>query len=68
MSTGQWLPIETAPKDGSRFLAILKNGEYEIMYLNEKMHQWSSNGRYVFGFIDNALAWMPLPPPPGESP
>lgn len=75
----EWQPIETAPRDGTKFLAALSNGWLLIM------HEVSGrDGSYLWyatqGNIDVpimrthrgehpnrpiATHWMPLPEPPG---
>jgi len=62
----QWLPINSAPKDGTKFLALMRTSNIEIAF--------HTNGEYG-GFRVDAYAppminedwmeyWMPLPKPP----
>ena len=60
----QWLPIETAPKDGTEILAILKGqiGAQVIFYdFGEWLTSWDE-----FRLLgdDTPTHWMPLPLPP----
>lgn len=64
-----WLPIETAPKDGTRVKLLTQGGKEDIGY-------WSNYPRYnpdnlpgewstEFGNCDTPIThWMPLPEPP----
>lgn len=60
-----WQPIETAPRDGTKFLAIEKNFP-EVVFIcffgkhTPYIADWKSDdGEIVFPF-----KWMPLPKPP----
>jgi len=62
-----WQPIETAPRDGTRLLLLLGNGEVFSgwaqhsggFYRNQRFHTDGSD----IGFI-NPTHWMQLPAPP----
>lgn len=72
--SGEWQPIETAPKDGSLFLGIARAG---------LRNQWISQCKWVgpdkryptakldwFMGVDGwpqPSHWMPLPKPPSDS-
>jgi hypothetical protein len=75
-----WRPIETAPKDGSWFVVVCVDGEYEVGRYDPSMYD-----RYVpvegglyrkeqevgyewrgFNNIHRATHWMPLPSPPSD--
>ena len=60
MTTMEWQPIETAPKDGRLILAW---EEPEITY---RLTFWgNSEWRYYpFGVECSPTHWMPLPDPP----
>lgn len=53
-----WQPIETAPKDGTRFLAYRKSIYPVVCFWNEK-----HLGTREWGFhpLENPTHWMPLP-------
>lgn len=67
-----WQPIETAPKDGTRFLATgggLAN-EIEVASWNDRVGAWNTES-YTLEDWDNQTEgysrpahWMPLPKPP----
>ena len=77
-----WQPIETAPKDGTRFLGYIPEGinldrdnedkpEYIEHFL--PVHWWGGNKWYEPQFKvssvligDRVTHWMPLPEPPKE--
>jgi len=75
----EWQPIDTAPKDGTKFLAALSSGWILIMHEvqgRDGLYQWyATQGntdvpimRTHPGTLPNrpiATHWMPLPPPPG---
>lgn len=64
-SRDEWLPIDTAPKDGSRFLATSKGCEVHVYY-------WRSGGfddwclEYANHVGWRPTHWRPLPTPPKE--
>ena len=74
---GEWQPIETAPKDGSYFLAANHAGAWVAMWLPFAAsgfkfdHPWRSvmlNHNHIPSAHRTAPThWMPLPPPPGEA-
>ena len=58
----QWLPIDSAPRDGS---CILGYGPYgvEISYYNKQRIEWESHcGTRLLELTH----WMPLPEPPKD--
>jgi hypothetical protein len=57
-----WQPIETAPRDGTPFLAHDAYGEFQIVRMDEGMFRSYETGRRV-----DLDAWMPLPAPPVKS-
>ena len=69
---GGWRPIETAPKDGTEYLLITKDGRQYVggyrlgtfgePQLHEVAWRCSSSGRF-----SNPTHWQPLPAAPGES-
>ena len=58
----RWLPIETAPKDGSKFLAWRRHSTIPlIVFYNAEYDQYECNdGNLVFSLTH----WMPLPEAP----
>ncbi len=61
-----WRPIETAPKDGSEFIAIYgrQQNVMQIVRWNALHAFWQCKGEPVIGFTANATAWKPLPAAP----
>jgi hypothetical protein len=59
----RWRPIETAPKDGTKFLAIEKDNAISVVMAGE-----SYDGDFVWYNMEMihvvATHWMPLPNPP----
>jgi len=77
---GPWLPIETAPKDGTRILLFREGQQYVGRWYpvyetwgvaaQREPGEWgsfTSIGECRVGqvkFWDGPTHWMPLPPPP----
>ena len=67
----EWKPIETAPKDGSRFLAWHKGNVHFFRWQDFKDGSdapvgWRDNFIYVYpeGDANGPTHWMPLPKEP----
>lgn len=76
----EWRPIETAPTDGTEFLAYdAKAGKMDVAYAASikmdggdffRVYAVQSDGEYgpsddEFGYASNSIThWMPLPKPP----
>jgi hypothetical protein len=68
----EWLPIETAPKDGSRVLILLDaRPPYERAEYPNCPRYMQDIGRFLMGdwaynlmVSSSPTHWMPLPPPP----
>lgn len=61
-----WQTIESAPKDGTNFLAIYgvaDDGTYWIVFWNGKFFECVSGGYQV----EHATHWQHLPEPPVQS-
>lgn len=58
----EWLPIETAPKDGKTILAFL-DSDICIVYWDKRYGSWREAGTHEF-LEDYFTHWMPLPKPP----
>ena len=63
----KWKPIETAPRDGTRFLAIEKDNSISVVMAGE-----SYDGDFIWYNMEMihviATHWMPLPTPPTNEP
>lgn len=67
----EWMPIETAPKDGTEFLAWWPHLERQAVTYWAKSTRWGANW---FAYVCKSSAprnmsakpshWMPLPPAP----
>lgn len=60
-----WMPMETAPKNGSLFLAYMGVGDIEIARYDIDRSEWRIDAyqppRIAKSWME---AWMPLPEPP----
>ena len=65
MTQNQWQPIETAPRDGRRFLLSTKHAsEWQgmfVAYWNKSEEEWFFTPEH---YVGNPTHWMPLPQPP----
>lgn len=61
---GGWLPIETAPKDGARFLAWRKHATRPLIARYWKDFDWfeDEDGVHLY----HLTHWQPLPTPPKD--
>lgn len=61
---GGWLPIETAPKDGTRILVWRKHATRPLIARYQKDFEWfeDEDGVHLY----NLIYWQPLPNPPKE--
>lgn len=60
--TQEWMPIETAPKDGQKVLAAFK-GQFDwVIFVG---YATANNGVFCPNHA-RPTHWMPLPPPPKD--
>ena len=54
----KWLPIETAPKDGTDVLVLLDSSGEPVVHIAwwRSREEWESNGRYCSGW-DSVEEW-----------
>jgi hypothetical protein len=70
---GDWMPIETAPRDGTRILTwdgirVREVSWWDAWYGDERIPGWMiANSDEEYGHYVNATHWMPLPSPPPRS-
>lgn len=62
--SAQWQPIATAPKDGTRFLALMAIGDVEIVKYDEEGGWWLNAYAPPMILESWMTHWMPLPPTP----
>lgn len=55
-----WCPIESAPKDGSKFIYLNSDQEVMVTYWHPLYKMWSVN----ITNDSNITHWQPLPDPP----
>ena len=72
-----WKPIETAPKDGSEFLACSQSGQVFLVWFSDMgyfipiqpwiLREWRDYGGIPFNtpVLHRLWKWMPLPSAPG---
>lgn len=72
--SGVWLPIETAPKDGTSVLLFMAGGDGEDPNRTIAVGMWDKFDYCTMGWLmeagDGWLSpshWMPLPTPPAAS-
>jgi hypothetical protein len=58
--TTGWQPIETAPRDGTKFLCWVPRGPYEGISIN----RWKEGYWWCTSRANPPTHWMPLPEPP----
>jgi len=58
-----WLPMATAPRDGSEILCFTVTGDYEIAHWLLATHCWVSKR----GILVEPSCWMRLPNSPARS-
>lgn len=61
-----WRPIDTAPQDGTLFLAYAPS--YAGLPAMQSLCAWHSDAGFCIDELRTASYWMPLPMPPGVSP
>jgi hypothetical protein len=75
MNQEGWLPIETAPQDGTRILAAIpsigKTWEMNVVFFDQRVWEDVKHNLHKGAWVDvNDLSleepthWMPLPEPP----
>lgn len=70
----EWQPIETAPKDSRRILAFFPTASswyrFSVIAWSQGNNAWWSCSPAASGVcdMDQPTHWIPLPPPPKESP
>lgn len=70
-----WLPIESAPRDGTRILAAFderKSNRVDVVVWEKNLGEKGYFKSFIVEFVSGVghmkrnqpIAWMPLPPPP----
>jgi hypothetical protein len=67
----EWLPIETAPQDGTHILVYLDEEMLGSRVVNAALRGEGTNGISTIGSLfafdaPKPTHWMPLPEPPSE--
>lgn len=69
-----WMPIETAPKDGTRVLVLEGKGIYVSRYYSTDCQEFGKTVSHSEGWMSPYMMgkfeptrWMPLPPLPGDA-
>lgn len=73
----EWLPIESAPKDGKTSVVLLVNAPMPSVYIGSFCTHAHDRGntaldhdrkywRDAYGRFSHPTHWMPLPEPPAE--
>lgn len=70
-----WMPIETAPKDGTIVDLFIDGGRLaDCKFLDGAWHYWTEYGEYQYDpdyrridWKHEATHWMPLPEPPCQT-
>jgi hypothetical protein len=61
-NNNKWLPMDTAPRDGTKVLVATINGGMYIVHWDDYF-QWCDEDNNDLR-AESAIAWMPLPPSP----
>jgi hypothetical protein len=61
---GGWMPIETAPRDGSEFLAYTAAAHGLPPFVS--LCKWHPDAGFCTDELRNVTHWQPLPPLPTE--
>lgn len=56
----QWLPIETAPKDGTRILAATFHNYYVVVFWDPDLEEWKDDVEEIDRY---PKCWQPIKPP-----
>lgn len=61
-----WLPIESAPRDGDILVYVPESNEQFVAYWHKRFGAWvyAATESGVRVFTKSATHWQPLPPPP----
>lgn len=59
-----WHPIETAPKDGTRFIAVDSDSEIDVVVWDAESGHWRDPFDIGGCSLGDITHWMPLPAPP----
>ena len=63
----KWIPVETAlPEVGSQVLVCYEYKKKRYMYIADFYGDGKFHG-LDYDWVDDAIAWMPLPTPPNKS-
>jgi hypothetical protein len=59
----RWQSIETAPRDATRVL-LTEGKSVSVGFFCTDYRQWMTDCGYVYGLVEPASHWQPLPEPP----